>query len=140
MNDLMAPPNRMIRAAARVMRWLSGLVLAALVLLGLVWGALHLLIVPRIAELRPWLETAATRTLGLPVRVGAIVALPGTPLPGFELRNVALLNPAGEVALELPRVLVSLSLGSLARLDFDQLFIDADHPASSRRAPVGGRA
>ena len=124
MNDLMAPPNRMIRAAARVMRWLSGLVLAALVLLGLVWGALHLLIVPRIAELRPWLETAATRTLGLPVRVGAIVALPGTPLPGFELRNVALLNPAGEVALELPRVLVSLSLGSLARLDFDQLFID----------------
>ena len=63
MNDLMAPPNRMIRAAARVMRWLSGLVLAALVLLGLVWGALHLLIVPRIAELRPWLETAATRRL-----------------------------------------------------------------------------
>ena len=106
------------------MRGLSRLLLAALLLLGLVWGALHLVIVPRIAELRPWLESAATRALGIPVRVGQIAALPGTPLPALELRDVSLLDAAGLPALQLPLVRASLSLGSLVRLDFEQLYVE----------------
>ena len=106
------------------MRWLSRLMMAALLLLALVWGTFHLIIVPRIAELRPWVESSASRALGVPVRIGDMLTLRGRFVPSFELLDVRLLDPSGQAALVLPRVRVSLSLASLARLGFEQLYIE----------------
>ena len=89
------------------------------------WGALHLVIVPRIGELRPQLEAVATRLVGMPVRVGSISAYSTSLLPVFELGNVRLLDAQGRDALRLPRVLVSLSPRALLNRTFDQVLVDS---------------
>ncbi len=101
------------------------------------WGALHLWIVPRIGELRPQLEAAATRLVGLPVRVGSITAYSTNLLPAFELGNVRLLDDQGREALRLPRILVSLSPRSLLKLQFDQILLDG--PVLNVRRSADGR-
>src|SRR5256885_6458236 len=67
-------PTRLTRWMAGLARWSLGLVLAFWLVLGSVWGVLHGWIVPRIGEWRPQLESLASRTLGLPVRIGSITA------------------------------------------------------------------
>lgn len=124
MNDLTSPPSRLYRAFAATMRWLTGLMVVLLVLAGLAWGALHFWIVPRIADFRPGLETLASRAVGVPVRVGDIVARSNGLVPSFELSEVRLLDPGGREALRLPRVLAAVSVRSLLRLDFEQLYLD----------------
>ena len=98
--------------------------LAAWFLLAISWGVLHLLIVPRIGELRPQLERFASRALGVPVRVESISAYSTGMIPAFELTNISLSDPQGREALRLPRVLLSLSPQSLLSLQFDQLYVD----------------
>ena len=88
------------------------------------WGALHLLIVPRIGELRPQLEATASRMTGMTVRVESINAHSTNLLPAFELGNIRLLDAQGREALRLPRVLVSLSPRSVLNLKFDQILLD----------------
>ena len=111
--------------------------LGLLLVLVLAWAALHYFIVPRISEFRPKLETLASRALGVPVRVQAIEALSGGMVPSFELRNVQLFDAQGRESLRLPRVLASLSAGSLLRGDFDQLYIE--EPSLEVRRAVDGR-
>jgi uncharacterized protein (TIGR02099 family) len=137
MNDLTPLPSRALRASAFVMRWLLRLLLAVMLLLAVAWGALHFWIVPRIADLRPQLEQLATHVLGVPVRVGHIVAQSGGGVPSFELHDVQLLDPQGREALRLPRVLAALSARSLLRLDFEQLYID--QPTLDVRRTAQGR-
>ena len=123
MNDSL-PPSRVLRtvcAAASALWWL--LVAAWLVLL-LAWGALHGWIVPRIGELRPALETQASKALGIPVRIGDISAHSDSLMPSFELRDVVLLDAQAREALRLPRVVVALSPRSLWNLGFEQLYIE----------------
>ena len=67
--------------------------LAAWFLLAISWGVLHLLIVPRIGELRPQLERFASRALGVPVRVESISAYSTGMIPAFELTNISLSDP-----------------------------------------------
>jgi uncharacterized protein YhdP len=119
------------------MRWIVRLLLAALVLLLLAWVTVHYFIVPRIADFRPRLESMASGALGVPVRVGEIEARSGGMVPSFELRDVRLFDAQGRETLRLPRVLASLSAGSLLRLDFDQLFID--EPTLEVRRSADGR-
>lgn len=114
----------MLRASAFAMRWLLRGLLAAVLLLGVAWAALQFWIVPRISDLRPQLETLAGSVLGVPVRVGHIVARSSGLVPSFELRDVRLLDAMGREALHLPRVLAALSARSMMRLDFDQLYIE----------------
>ena len=109
----------------------------ALLLLGVLWGVLNWLIVPRIGEFRPQLEARASRALGVPVRVGAISATASGLIPSFELTDVALFDRQGRVALSLPRVLVALSPRSLWRSGFEQLYID--QPKLDIRRSVDGR-
>ena len=119
------------------MRWIVRLLLAALVLLLLAWVTVHYFIVPRISDFRPRLESMASSALGVPVRVGEIEARSGGMVPSFELRDVRLFDAQGRETLRLPRVLASLSAGSLLRLDFDQLFID--EPTLEVRRSADGR-
>ena len=119
------------------MRWIVRLLLAVLVLLLFAWVTVHYFIVPRISDFRPRLESMASSALGVPVRVGEIEARSGGMVPSFELRDVRLFDAQGRETLRLPRVLASLSAGSLLRLDFDQLFID--EPTLEVRRSADGR-
>lgn len=136
MNDLTPSPSPIFRASAFAMRWLLRLLLALLLLLVMLWGALHYLIVPRIADFRPRIEAIAASVIGVPVRLGQIAAFSGGLVPSFELRDVKLLDAQGRPALELPRVLAALSWTSVLRLDFDQLFLDQP-TLEIRRLPDG---
>ncbi len=129
-------PSKLLKTWSGLTRWLLGVVALAWLLLGLAWGALHWLIVPRIDEFRPQLEAQATRTLGVPVRVGAITAQSSGLIPSFELTDVALLDAQNRVALSLPRVLVAISPRSLWRLGFEQVYIDQPK-LDMRRLPDG---
>jgi uncharacterized protein (TIGR02099 family) len=135
-----APPRRLslplhiLTLSSRVLLWL--IVLAWLVL-GAAWAALHGIIVPRIDELRPQLQQWASRALGVPVRVGAIVAHADALLPSFELIDVTLHDANGEVALQLPKVRATVSPRSLWQLGFEQLAIE--QPELQVRRAADGR-
>jgi len=129
-------PSKLLKTWSGLTRWLLGVVALAWLLLGLAWGALHWLIVPRIDEFRPQLEAQATRAMGVPVRVGAITARSNGMVPSFELTDVALMDAQNRVALSLPRVLVAISPRSLWRLGFEQVYIDQPK-LDVRRLPDG---
>ncbi len=118
----------------RVLLWL---VVAVWLLFGASWGLLHGWIVPRIGEFRPRLEMAASKALGMPVRIGQISAYSSGLIPSIELRDVALLDQQGREALHLPRILAALSPSSLWGGGFEQLFID--QPTLDIRRTADGR-
>ena len=124
MDDITSVPSPLLKASAFVARWSLALLLFAWFLFAAAWGALHLVIVPRIGELRPQLEATASRMLGVPVRIQVVSAHSTGLIPAFELTNVSMLDAQGREALRLPRILVSLSPKSLLRLKFDQLYIE----------------
>jgi uncharacterized protein (TIGR02099 family) len=114
----------LLKTWSAVTRWLLSVVIFAWVLLGIMWGGLHWIIVPRIGEFRPQLEAQATRALGVSVRIGAVMARSSGMLPTFELQDVSLLDAQGRVALSLPRVVVVVSPRSLWRMGFEQVLVD----------------
>lgn len=119
------------------MRGALWLVIVIGLLLAVAWGVLHLLIVPRIGELRPQIESRATQVLGVPVRIEAIMARSAGMIPSFELTNVTLHDTAGREVLRLPRVLATLSPASLWNLGFEQIYID--QPVLSIRRAMDGK-
>jgi uncharacterized protein (TIGR02099 family) len=142
MIDLTPPPSALLKAAGALARWSLRLMLTVWLLFAAVWGALHLVIVPRIGDLRPTLEAQASRVLGMPVTIGAIQAQSNGLIPSFELRDVKLFDEQGHVAMALTRVVAALSPQSLLSLGFDQLYIEAPRLAARRTAQgrilVGG--
>jgi len=114
----------LLKAWSALTRWLLGGVVVAWLALALTWGVLHWLIVPRINEFRPMLEQQASQALGVTVRVGSITAQSNGWVPSFELTDVNLQDAQGRTALNLPRILVSLSPRSLWHLGFEQIYID----------------
>ena len=137
MTEPITHPPRLLRWVAGFARWSLGLLLALWLLLALAWGLLHGLIVPRVDEFRPQLETYAARALGVPVRIGALHARTEVLVPSFELEDVALLDADGRTALQLPRVVVALSPRSLLRMGFEQLYIE--RPALDIRRAADGK-
>ena len=107
-------------------RLIVGLVIAAWSLLLLAWLSLHWFILPHIQQWRTPIEARAGAALGVPVRIGTIEVHSSGWVPGIELRDVVLLDPAGRTALRLPRVVAALSVRSLVALElrFEQLLID----------------
>jgi len=140
---------RGLKTLSIVTRILLWLLLAAWSLFALSWAALQLWIVPGIGEWRPDLERWASRAVGVPVTVGDIVALPRAAgasgvsaylpsfIPVFELRDVRLHDEEGRVALQLPLVRTSVSVGSLWRLSVEQLVIE--RPVLDVRRTAAGR-
>ena len=96
----------------------------AWVTLALVWVVLHFVIVPRIGEVRPWLEQQLTQRLHVTVRIGALVAKSNGLIPAVELRDVRLLDANGNEALRLPVVMAALSPRSLMGARFEQLYVE----------------
>ena len=136
MFELSPTPSSLLKTGSALARWSLGLVLAAWIALGLAWGALHWLIVPRIDEFRPQLEARVAQVLGVPVRIGAIAAHSTGMIPSFELTDVQLFDAQGREALRLPRILAAISPRSALRLGFEQLYVERPE-LNIRRAPDG---
>ena len=113
-----------LRIAARVLLGLFG---ASCLALFVGWLSLHWLILPHIEEWRVPIEAHASRLLGAPVKIGAIVVHSSGWVPALELSDVLVLDAEQRVALSLPRVSAALSPRSLLALEprFEQLLIDA---------------
>ena len=109
---------------SRLWRALAWLALAIGLCMGAGWLALHLWIVPRIGDFRPALEQLATRTMRMPVRIGALQAESTGWAPSFELRDIRLLDQENRPALSLPRVVVAISVRSVLHLGLEQLVLD----------------
>jgi uncharacterized protein (TIGR02099 family) len=152
MNPSTAPitaSSRGLKTLSIVTRVLLWGVLAAWGLFALSWALLQFWIVPGIDGWRPALERRASQAVGVPVTVGAIVALPRPAgatglrarlpsfVPAFELRDVRLYDPQGRVALRLPLVRAAVSVGSLWRLRAEQLVIE--RPVLDVRRTMAGR-
>ena len=122
-----------------MLRFALGLVLVLAGLCLTLWLTVYWGILPRIEQWRPQLEAQATRALGVPVRIGAIRAESRGWVPGFELRDVTLLDAQQRPALQLPRVEARLSPASLLafELRFDQLLIEG--PQLEIRRDAQGR-
>ena len=128
-------PKRLPRWLGRLARWSLGLVLALWLMVAAVWGVLHGWIVPRIGEWRPQLQALATRSLGIPVTIGAISAQSSGVIPSFELRDVVLHDPGnGSKALHLSKVMIAVSAHSLMTLGVEQIYIEAPELAVRRSA------
>lgn len=119
------------------MRWIVRATTAALLVLALAWVALHWFIVPRADVLRPQLESLASRVLTAPVTIGALRAESNGLLPTVSLHDVRVHDPAGHAGLVVPRMLVTVSVLSLARLGLEQLVID--QPELELRRSADGR-
>ena len=118
---LSTPLRKLTTRVARLALWLLAI---AWITIGLTAAALHFLIVPRIGELRPWLEQQASKELGVTVRIGAIQAQSNGLIPAIEIRDVRLLDQAGREALNIPTVMAALSARSALGLGFEQLHVD----------------
>jgi uncharacterized protein YhdP len=125
-----------LRFLARAFLWGLGAV-GSLLFVG--WLSLHWLILPHIEEWRAPIEARASRMLGAPVRIGAIVVQSSRWVPAFELRDVHVLDAEQRVALALPRVYAAFSVRSLLALEprFSQLLIDG--ATLEVRRDAGGR-
>ncbi len=125
MTDILPAPSRLLLAIGIAAKWALRLVAGGWLLLGLIWVALHFVIVPRIDDLRPWLESQASRTLGTVVHIGSISAQSNGLIPSVELRGVQVQDAQGQVALELSSVIAAVSPRSLLSGGLEQLYIDS---------------
>jgi uncharacterized protein (TIGR02099 family) len=117
-------PSTLLKLFAHTARALLVSLLVVWFLFIFGWFAIHALIVPRISELRPFIETQASQLLGIPVKIGAISAESKGIFPSLEISDVILLDSQGQEALRLPRVFATLSPRSLWNMGFEQLYID----------------
>ena len=131
---LASPRLKRLALAARTALWL---VLAFWLLVSVAWGLLHGWIVPRIEDFRPRIELEASKALGVPVRIGQITGRSEGLIPSFELTNVTLTDVTGRVALQLPRVLATLSPAALWGGGLEQLVID--QPVLDIRRTLDGK-
>ena len=63
-------PSRLLRISALATKWALWLRVSAWQVFMAGWGVLHAVIVPRIGEWRPQLETRASQVLGVAIRIG----------------------------------------------------------------------
>ena len=136
MIDSTPTPSALLKVAAFAANWALRLSALAWIVFAIVWGSLHFVIVPRIGELRPWLEQLASKSLGVRVQIGAISARSNDFIPSLTLQNVLVLDAQGRLALQLPSVLVAVSPRSLLSLGLEQLYVE-NPVLEMRRTPDG---
>jgi uncharacterized protein (TIGR02099 family) len=124
MNELNSAPSLRFRVFAVLAKWTLRVLAMGWLAIGLLWCGLHFLIVPRIAELRPWVERQATQALGLQVRIEDMRARSNGVIPSVELLRVSVLDASQREALVLPKVTVALSPRSLLAGGLEQLHVE----------------
>lgn len=124
MTESSSSSSRLLKVGAHLAQGALWLLALAWLLLALVWGGLHFLIVPRIAEFRPWLEMQASQAIGATVRIGNIAMQSNGLIPSFALTDITLRDAQDREALRLPLVVVALSPRSLLDWGFEQLYVE----------------
>ena len=120
----------------RLLHWALALVALAWVAVLIAWGALHIFIVPRIADYREVLQQQASRAMGVRVDIGSIRMQGGWWVPWFEVKDLVLFDREGREALRLPHVLAAVSPRSVLLGQFEQL--DVEQPELEIRRDVNG--
>jgi uncharacterized protein YhdP len=111
-SKLIAASHRPERWARRLLRWLlTALALLWLLLLAL-WLLLHFVILPSSDRWRPDLEAAASRALGVSVRIARLEVRTRGWMPTLEASGLELIDAQGHKALQLQRVTATLSARS----------------------------
>ncbi len=126
-----------MRALYAVTAWLWWCSVAVAGAFALVWIAIYVLIVPRIAEMRPLVENRLSLALGIPLRIGGMSAQVNGLMPVFELTQVRLLDAQGGDALVLKKITAALSPQSILDFGFEQLLVE--QPELAVRRDAGGR-
>ncbi len=121
-------------AATAWLWWCSVAVSSVFVL---AWLAVYAVIVPRIAEMRPLMESRLSIALGVPLRIGNIRAEVNGLMPSFEFTQVRLLDAQGRDALVLRKITAAVSPQSMLELGFEQLLIE--QPELAVRRDENGR-
>jgi len=141
---LKASALKLGRVGRRVTIGLSVLAGVLLILAGMAWGVLLYQILPRIDAWRFDLAEQATKSIGVPVRIGQVIGRAEGIWPTLSLREVHLLDAAGRVALRLPEVTARVSFATLSpraladgELRLDQLVVVAPE-LDVRRDAAGG--
>jgi uncharacterized protein (TIGR02099 family) len=129
-------PSPLLRWSAAVARWALRLMVVVWLVLVLVWLGFHFVIVPRISELRPWLQQQASDALGRPVHIEALSAQSRGLTPLITLLGVVVMDDVGQEALRLPKVQVAFSPQSLLTLGLEQVVLDQPE-LHLRRNPDG---
>jgi uncharacterized protein (TIGR02099 family) len=137
MTDMIPNRSPLFRVGAFAIRAAFWMVASIWIALGIVWGALHFVIVPRIADFRPMLEQQVSRMLGVPVRIGDIVGKSNGLIPSVELTDVKFYDAQGREALKLPSVVAALSARSILGMGLEQLTIE--RPELDVRRSADGR-
>ena len=119
------------------MRWVTRLVGLAFVMLVLAGIVLHWVIVPRIDQLRPRLESMASHAISARVTIGAVQAESNGLVPTVSLHDIQVHDPTGRAGLQLTRVLASFSVWSLLRGELEQLVLE--RPTLEVRRTAEGR-
>ena len=117
--------SRAFLVASACVKWALRLVALGWLVVGLAWGVLHFVIVPRIDDLRPWLEQQASQAMGVGVRIGSMQATSNGLIPSLELRAVRLVDAQNSILVELPLVMAAVSPRSLLAGGFEQIYIDS---------------
>ena len=117
--------SRTFLVASACVKWALRLLVLGWLVLGLVWCILHFVIVPRIDDLRPWLEQEASQAMGVGVRIGSMQATSNGLIPSLELKAVRLLDAQNNTLVELPLVVTAVSPRSLLAGGFEQIYIDS---------------
>ena len=117
-------PDRWVAGYARWATWLLGLAVTGWVVVLSLWMTLHLFILPRIDQFRPWLQDRASQALGIRVELGVISAESHGWIPEFKVRDIRLLDASGQSQLELAQVTLALTPTSAVQGEFSQIALD----------------
>jgi uncharacterized protein (TIGR02099 family) len=117
-------PSPLLRWGAFAARWAFRLMVLVWLALVLVWGGLHFMIVPRIADFRPWLQQQASAALGRPVQIENLTAQSTGFAPVITLMGVVVLDAEGAVAVRVPKLQIGVSPQSLLTLGLEQFVVD----------------
>ena len=127
MNHSAPLPSQRLHWLAWLARWVLRATLAAWTIFLLAWGGLHLVIVPRIPQWSAHVERWASQAIGAPVRIGQLQTQANGLFPTLLLQDVRILDAQQRPALQLPKVVLTISPRSLLRGGLGQLLIEAPH-------------
>ncbi len=127
MNHSAPLPSQRLHWLAWLARWVLRATLAAWTIFLLAWGGLHLVIVPRIPQWSAHVERWASHAIGAPVRIGQLQTQANGLFPTLLLQDVRILDAQQRPALQLPKVVLTISPRSLLRGGLEQLLIEAPH-------------
>ena len=109
---------------SRIVGGLAGVAMLVWIVGAAAWLGLRHVVWPQLDQWRPTIEQRLGEAIGRPVRIGALVPDFGGLAPGVEVRDLRILGPDGEVALDVPSLRAVLSPRTLLTLQWRLARVD----------------